>query len=74
VVGTLDEETTDLTVAAGTFLVSLALGPYHSVVTRVVAHDDEVVELTVEDNRDAVAPLLQGGFLRFTDRSRPRRA
>lgn len=64
-VGTLSEETNDFTISAGTHIVTLKVGVYHSVATRIKVTEGEVLEMTVEVNPDALAPILEGGFLRF---------
>ncbi|MDO5697910.1 MAG: hypothetical protein Q4G51_08040 [Dermatophilus congolensis] len=63
--GTLSEEVTDFSVPLGRHLIALKLGIYHSVATSIVVADGQVLDLTVEDNPDAVLPIIQGGFLRF---------
>ncbi|MCA0178659.1 MAG: hypothetical protein LCH77_03475 [Actinobacteria bacterium] len=38
---------------------------FSSEALRFKARDGDLVEVTVEDNPDAFAPVLQGGFLRI---------
>ncbi len=63
--GLLSEPVTDFTVPTGHHLVGLKLGSYHSVATYVTLREGATVELTVEENPEAIAPILQGGLLRF---------
>lgn len=63
--GALTEEITEFTVPPGHHLVSLKLGFHHSVATWVTLRPGQVLDLVVEDNVQAIAPMLQGGFLRF---------
>ena len=63
--GKLTDEVTEFEVPAGEHLFSLTLGFYHSVASWVTLHDGDVVDLIAEDNTEAVAPVLQGGFLRL---------
>lgn len=63
--GKLTEEVTEFDIPPGRHMVSLALGFEHSVATHIEARDGEVVDLRVEENPEAVLPLVQGGFLRF---------
>lgn len=63
--GPLSQEVTDFTVPSGHHLISLKLGRYHSVTTRVVLADGQLLDMTVEENPDAVLPIVQGGYLRF---------
>lgn len=63
--GQLTDEITEFTVPPGEHLFSLTLGFYHSVGSWVTLHDGDVVDLVAEDNREAVVPVLQGGFLRL---------
>lgn len=64
-VGPLSEETTDFAVPPGHHLIALALGRYHSVATYITLAEGQLMELTVEENPDAIFPALQGGYLRF---------
>ncbi len=64
-VGALVEEITDIAVPEGRHLVALKLGPYHSMATTVGVQNGDVVDLTVEENLEAVLPIAQGGYLRF---------
>ena len=45
--------------------MSLKLGFHHSVATWVTLRPGQVLDLVVEDNVQMIAPMLQGGFLRF---------
>lgn len=63
--GTLTDEITEFTVPPGRHLVSLKLGFHHSVATWVKLAPGQVLDLVVEDNVASIAPMLQGGFLRF---------
>ena len=63
--GTLTDEVTQFTVPPGRHLVSLKLGFHHSVATWVTLRPGQVLDLVVEDNVQMIAPMLQGGFLRF---------
>lgn len=69
--GTLREEVTDFQIPVGWHVISLALGHFHSVATRVRFSEGDLVELTVEENEEAILPILQGGFLRFHKERRP---
>lgn len=64
-VGHLREEVTDIVLDPGTHVVRVRLGIYSSEALRFKARDGDLVEVTVEDNPDAFAPVLQGGFLRI---------
>lgn len=73
--GRLAEATSDFTVPSGHHLVGLRFGPYHSLSTHVALVQGGLVELTVEENPETIAPLLQGGWLRFhKDQPLPHRA
>lgn len=63
--GPLSEPITVFTVPEGRHLFSLELGRYHSVGSWVTLTTGDEVDLVVEDDANDVAPLLQGGFLRF---------
>ena len=63
--GPLADEITEFRVSPGHHLVSLKLGFHHSVATWVTLRPGQVLDLVVEDNVQAIAPALQGGFLRF---------
>ncbi len=64
-VGPLSDEVTDFTVSAGEHVLSLRLGPYHSVSTKFRIAEGEILELIVADNPDAVVPMVQGGFVKL---------
>lgn len=63
--GRLVDEITDFEVPAGEHVLSLRLGPFHSVATKFRIDEGVVLELRVTDNPSAVAPLVQGGFVRL---------
>lgn len=64
-VARLTDEITDVTVSAGEHVLSTRLGIYHGVATKFRVKEGDVLELIVADNPDAVAPLVQGGFVKL---------
>lgn len=63
--GPLTGDVNEFTVPAGDHLLSLKLGPYHSLTTSFKVGDGDTLELTVVENPDAILPLAQGGYLRL---------
>ena len=64
-VARLTDEITDVTASAGEHVLSTRLGIYHGVATKFRVKEGDVLELIVADNPDAVAPLVQGGFVKL---------
>lgn len=63
--GPLRDEVNEFWVAPGHHLVSLKLGFHHSIATWVKLGPGQVLDLTVEDNVQTIAPAIEGGFLHF---------
>ncbi len=63
--GPLTGEITEFTVPAGEHVFNVKLGPYSSIASKWRIADGEVLDLTVVENPDAVAPMVQGEWVKL---------
>ena len=65
-VGHLTEPITDVEVEPGRHVVRVKMGIYTSEAITITPRDGDIIEVQVEENPNAEAPILQGEFLRIT--------
>lgn len=72
--GPLSEEITEFTIPPGEHVFSVKLGVYNSIATKFRVADGATLDLTVVENPEAVAPIVQGGWVKLvpTEPSRVR--